>query len=262
MRIISKQPGFSLIELAIVLFIISLILGGLLPPLATQIEQREREKTQDQLDEIKEVIYGYVLQNRYFPCPDCRDNTGNCAAATANDGIEDTISGVGTSLDCATEAGNLPWSSLGVRENDAWAQRFTYRVYIEFADRNGGSDSDGAPASPVAPGTTGSTGCSPTTSGVSFALCSGGNITILDSDGGANVATNVPAIVVSHGGNWDEDPSDDEDENYDDGRAGDVAGTFVYRDFSSEAGNGFDDLMTWISPHVLRTRMLDAGILP
>lgn len=245
MGMISKQRGFSLIELAMVLFIISLILGGLLPPLATQIEQREREKTQDQLDEIKEVIYGYVLQNKYFPCPDCRDNTGNCAAATANDGQEDTIGG--PLFTCATEAGNLPWSDLGLLETDAWGQRFTYRVTSSFADRGTGSDG---------------TGCTPSTAGVSFSLCSDGNITILDSDGGANVATNVPAIVVSHGGNWDETPSTDEAENYDDGSAGDVDGTFVYRDFSSEAGNEFDDLMIWISPHVLRTRMLDAGILP
>ena len=245
-----------------VLFIISLILGGLLPPLATQIEQRERERTQDQLNEIREVIYGYVLQNRYLPCPDCRDNTGNCAAVTANDGQEDTINGAGTSLDCATEVGNLPWSDLGVQETDAWGQRFTYRVYYEFADRNDPDNSDGAPASPAAPGTTGSASCTPTTAGVSFSLCSGGNITILDSDGGNNVATNVPAIVVSHGGNWDETPSTDEAENYDDGSAGDVDGTFVYRDFTSSTANPYDDLMIWISPHVLRSRMLSAGILP
>lgn len=240
-----KVNGFSLIELAIVLFIISLILGGLLPPLATQIEQRERERTQNQLDEIHDVLYGFVLQNRYFPCPDCWDNSGNCASATANDGEEDTIGA--SPFTCATEVGNLPWSSLGVRETDAWGQRFTYRVTDGFADRDTGSDG---------------TGCTPVTASVSFAMCSTGNITILDGDGGNNVATGVPAIVVSHGGNWDEDPSDHEDENYDDGRTGDVAGTFVYRDFSTEAGNEFDDLMIWISPHVLRTRMLNAGILP
>lgn len=247
-----KNRGFSLIELAVVLFIISLILGGLLPPLATQIEQRERESTQGQLDEIKQVIYGYVLQNRYLPCPDCRDNTGNCAGLTANDGVEDTIGG--PLFQCATSAGNLPWSTLGVKETDAWGRPFTYRVTDIFADRGTGSDT--------------TAGCTPTTTGVSFALCSNGDINIFgnnaDAEAGVNfLAQNVPAIVVSHGANWSDTPSDDEEENYEDSsNANDELSRFVYRDFSSDEGNEFDDLMIWISPHVLRTKMLNAGLLP
>ena len=47
------QEGFTLIELAIVLFILGLLLGTILPPLAAQFEQKRREETQAQLDEIK-----------------------------------------------------------------------------------------------------------------------------------------------------------------------------------------------------------------
>ncbi len=258
MSLYCRQIGFSLIELAVVLFIISLILGGLLPPLSTQIEQKEREKTQAQLDEIKQVLYGYVYRNNYLPCPDCRDNSGNCAGATANDGLEDTIAGTGNTLDCATEVGNLPWVDLGVQETDAWNQRFTYRVDNEYADRESAT-------LPVTASEWEGTGCTPTTSGVSFALCSDGNIDVLNSDGGTKLAENVPAIVVSHGANWSNTPSADEDENYDDGSAGDTDRDFVYKDFvkdSSDPSNDFDDMMTWISPHVFRAKMLDAGILP
>ena len=256
------QTGFTLIELAIVLFILGLLLASILPPLATQIEQKERQQTQAQLEEIKEVLYGFTFnQNSVFsknrlPCPDCRDNTGNCATMTANDGEEDTgtFGGIDT---CATEIGNLPWVTLGVRETDAWGQRFTYRVTDDFAD-----NTDGA----FIPAAT----CTTTTLDVSFALCSDGDITILDDDGGTNVATGVPAIVISHGKNWSlTDTGDtnaatypDEDENYDDGRTGDTAKSFVYHDYVTSDTDPFDDLMIWISPHVLRTKMLNAGILP
>ena len=184
-----------------------------------------------------------MLSANRLPCPDCRLNgEGTCVAADVDDGLEDRA---GANNDCKSEVGNLPWATLGVQGTDAWGQEFTYRVTADYAD-----DTDG-------------TGCTPSTGGVSFALCSTGDITILDSDGGNNVATNVPAVIVSHGANWSEAPSDDEEENYEDATNGnDTPSTFVYRDFIADDANPYDDLMIWISPHILRTRMLSAGILP
>lgn len=237
---IRKQHGFTLIELAMVLFILALLLGAILPPLSAQVEQRQREQTQAQLDEIKEVLFGFMFNqnntlNKYrLPCPDCRDNSGNCATMTANDGEEDILGGAS----CAVAEGNLPWVTLGVRENDAWGQRFTYRVTSVFADVTDGANSPGS--------------CTDTTLNVSFALCSDGDITVLDSSGGNNVATGVPAVIISHGKNWAETPSTDETENLNDDA------NFVYKDYSSD----FDDMLIWISPHILRTKMLNAGILP
>ena len=66
----------------------------------------------------------------------------------------------------------------------------------------------------------------------------------------------IPAIVVSHGKNWATSASADEAENTD----GDA--TFVDKDYSQTAGAEFDDLMIWISPHILRTMTVKAGILP
>ena len=104
--------GFTLIELAMVLFIMGLLLSSFLAPLAARVEQQERNNTQIQLDEIEEVLYGFVLQNNYLPCPDCRDGAGDCAdadlAGESNDGEEDTVDGAGTSLICANDYGNLP----------------------------------------------------------------------------------------------------------------------------------------------------------
>ncbi len=245
--IYSAQQGFTLIELAMVLFILGLLLSSFLAPLAARVEQQERNNTQIQLDEIEEVIYGYALQNNYLPCPDCSDNTGGCAAATAGDGQEDRTVGV-----CASEIGNLPWVTLGVKGTDEWNNIFTYRVDDVFADSNTPA-SDGTPLQP------GCAGISATLN-VSFSLCSDGEIIVLNTAGagGGNLALNIPAIVVSHGKNWPTNPpaSADEIENTDP----DI--TFVSGDFSANVVTGFDDMVIWISPHVLRTMSVKAGILP
>ena len=66
----SKHLGFTLVELAISIFIIALLLGSILVPLATQVEQRQISETQKTIEEIKEALIGFALANSYLPCPD------------------------------------------------------------------------------------------------------------------------------------------------------------------------------------------------
>jgi prepilin-type N-terminal cleavage/methylation domain-containing protein len=243
------NPGFTLIELAVVLFILGLLLSSFLAPLAARVEQQERNNTQIQLDEIREILFGHILQNNYLPCPDCSDNLLGCIGLTANDGIEDTVP-AGGGLTCATEVGNLPWVTLGVKGTDEWNNIFTYRVDSTFADRNNA--------------TTDGTGCetASATLNVSFSLCSDGDIEIFSSDVTADagttgdVATNIPAVVVSHGKNWAVAASVDEGQNTD----GDDE--FVDKAYSQTPDAEFDDMLIWISPHVLRTMAVKSGILP
>lgn len=244
------SQGFTLIELAMVLFILGLLLSSFLAPLAARVEQRERNDTQIQLDEINKVLLGYVIRNGQFPCPDCRlDGEGTCVAADVDDGLEDRNAG-----ECKSEVGNLPWNELGVDENDAWGQHFTYRVSEDFAD-----DTEGA---------AGATGCtSTTTAGISFSLCSDGDIDVWNLEDTTDadfeiIATDIPAIVISHGKNWIDTPTVQEEENYEDGTAGNTVRTFVDKGYSDDATKGFDDLVIWISPHVLRTMAVKSGILP
>lgn len=245
------QQGFTLVEITMVLFILGLLMASFLDPLATRVEQEERNNTQLQLDEIEEILYGHVLQNNYLPCPDCSDTTtGTCGTVNTNDptdinnGEEDILANT-----CATVVGNLPWATLGVKGTDEWDNEFTYRVDSSFADRS----------VPATDGTGCETGSA--TLGVSFSLCSDGDIVAWNMEDNTDpdfeiVATGIPAIVISEGKNWAISTSADETENTN----GDV--TFVEKDYSATAGAEFDDLMIWISPHVLRTMTVKAGILP
>jgi len=222
------SQGFTLIEMTMVIFILGLMMTAFLEPLASRVEEEQRNNTQIQLDEIEEVLYGYVLRNNHLPCPDCIDNTA----------------GVCDVLDGTDVVGNLPWVTLGVKGTDEWNNIFTYQVDSEYADTT-----DGTPLQ------AGCAGISATL-GVSFSLCSDGDITVLDSAGGNNVATNITAIVVSHGKNWGNSTSADEAENTD----GDAV--FVDKDYSQATGAEYDDILIWISPHILNTMSVKAGMLP
>ena len=232
----ASQNGFTLIEMAIVLMIVGLLLGGLLVPLSAQMDQRNISDTQKAMSEIKEAIIGYAMANGRLPCP----AKATIATGTTNAGV----------ADCTLATGVLPWATLGVNETDAWGNRFTYRVTSNFADATDG---------------TGAASCAVTT-GVSFQLCSVGNLNVLSAaSGGVTIAGNVPAVIISHGKNragaytpqWTQvavGSNADELENSD--------GTADNNYVSHTLNSTFDDLVVWISPNILNNRMVAAGKLP
>ncbi len=243
--------GFSLVEMAIVLMIVGLLLGGLLVPLSAQIEQRNNADTQKSLAEIKEAIIGYALANGQLPCP--ADPT--LATGVANAGIARTPPCTG-----ANSTGVLPWATLGVSETDAWGNRYTYRVTSDFADALGttfGKDQNG-------------NNCIPSTTPVNatFALCSVGTLNVLSAaPAGVTIAGNVPAVIISHGKNGagaytpqgtqiPVGSNADEQENSESG--GSLDTTYV----SHTPTPTFDDPVVWISPNILLNRMVAAGKLP
>lgn len=113
-----KLRGFTLIELAMVLFIVSLAMGGLLPPLANRMEIVNRAESLKQLKEIREYILGYAIINASLPCPSSSDD-----ASTPDYGIED----------CSVSSGFLPWKSIGMsRPLDPYNKQWLYSVDENF----------------------------------------------------------------------------------------------------------------------------------
>jgi len=271
---LKSNHGFTLVELAMVLFIVGLLLGGLLVPMATKIEQENRTSTNDKLNEIKEALLGYAVINGRLPCPDCPDGTvGTCnaiAAVNRNDGISDWGVGAAGERVCATQIGNLPWVDLQTGQFDAWNRYFTYQVTSEFS-----RESNTSP-------------CRIRAIGVSFELCTQGDIQIYSAympppySPPPTVAANVPAIVISHGADaYEPVQTNQQVENY--GRnpvnpntdlniltsynpSSYSANIFIYRDYARNTSlnppTQFDDLIMWISPNILMNRMIVSGRLP
>lgn len=112
--------GFSLVEMAVVLIIISLVIGGLLGPMSGSINQQKISLTQQRLEEIKKTLLGYAALKGGLPCP-ASDKNGVGDMTLCNN-----YGGGGAS-------GYLPWADLGIEGNDAWGQPFLYRVDSFYA---------------------------------------------------------------------------------------------------------------------------------
>jgi prepilin-type N-terminal cleavage/methylation domain-containing protein len=221
------QTGFTLIEMAMVLMIVALLLGGLLPTISSQVEQRHMNDTRKQLDDIQQALIGYAVIHGYLPCP----ADGTIATGQPNAGIAKSTCNTGAN------GGVLPWVTLGVGETDAWGRRFTYRVTPAFA-----------------------------TVSTPFKLSDTGNLNVGLTVGSSDVAANVPAVIVSHGKNglgaYLPDGSQISPVPLATTPEGDNINNdnnFVSQDFVQ---NGFDDLVVWLSPNILFNRMVTAGKLP
>lgn len=178
------QRGFTLVELALVLLIVSLLLAGILMPLAIQRELRSYADTKKTMDQINEALMGFALVNGRLPCP----ASGSVADGTAGAGTELLVGNV-----CTSYTGVIPWATLNVPETDEWGGRFTYRVTSAFADAIAAATYPCGPA------------IAPTQS--SFALCDSGDMKIRSrTPAPAKMAydlTNatLPAVFISHGKN-------------------------------------------------------------
>lgn len=244
-----KDCGFTLVEMAIVLMIVGLLLGGLIPTLSAQMESQRISETRKQMDEIQQTVVGFAIANGRLPCP--ADPT--LATGQAGAGTERTFP-------CTSNnsTGVLPWATLGVNETDAWGNRYTYRVSSDFADALGttfGKDQYGNDCIP-----------SSTPVNASFAICSVGTLNVRSTaTGGTNVATNVPAVIISHGKNGagaytqqgtQLPVSSDTDEQ------GNSDGSANLNYVNHTPTPGFDDQVMWLSGNILLNRMVAAGKLP
>jgi len=225
----SRNTGFTLVELAIVLIIVSLLTGGLMMSLSAQVQQRQRSETQQQLTDIRDALLGYAASHSaldgkpYFPCPD-----------TTGDGLEDR-----NGNSCINASGQLPWGDLGLGNQDAWGNRFDYRVHANFSNNANG-----------------------------FTLGSSANLKVCEqATCTTTLASSLPAVVFSHGpnglgavtsqnANLPAATGADEVEN------NNADPTFVFHPPTPPGANEFDDLVIWLSPNILYNRMIAAGRLP
>lgn len=134
-----KIKGFTLLEVAIVLAIVGLLLAGGVNLLSGSADTSKYKQTQNELQEIKEALITYFIQNSgVLPCPDVHNDVTNASYGQAdyNSGNA-TAGGV-----CTNYQGWLPHATLGMGGGgDAWGERYKYVVSRAFT---------GVPGTPAA----------------------------------------------------------------------------------------------------------------
>jgi len=125
----AKQHGFTLAELAVVIMILGLVLGGLATVLPNQINNARINSTQQMLNTVNDALIGYAMTHTinghpYLPCP-----------AVSISGVEGPLNGGAA---CQRREGWLPWATLGTSQTDAWGNLIRYRVDAAFSDHSSG----------------------------------------------------------------------------------------------------------------------------
>lgn len=243
------QKGFTLVEMAVVLVIVGLLLGGLIVPISAQMDIQGFKNTNSNLEDIKEALMGYAIINGRLPCP----------ASSTSSGIEDPLGG-GT---CTHPYdGYLPAVTLGITPTDS----FGYAI-----DGWGGNTSNRIRYAV----TTSNSKAFTTTSGMKTTgistlapdlhVCSSGVGITTSACGTASALTSTAvAVIYSVGKNAGSGGvSTDEAANPNpQGGSSDIVFVSHEPSESGATGGEFDDQVIWISYPVLINRMVSAGTLP
>ncbi len=230
------NKGFTLVELAIVLVIIALLTSGLLMGITAQRASAENADAQRQLDYIREALLGFAMANGHLPCP-----------AQANLPNTDVNAGVARTPPCDTtlQHGVLPWKTLGLPETDPWGNRFTYFASSQFTP---------LPASGALASFTLSTGIPPNSTA---------GLANIEDGSGNKIASFVPAVIVSHGSRSAGAYQSTGTKLPTSADANEASNSNATQTFISRTpSDTFDDLVTWIVPSILKSKMVAAGRLP
>jgi len=230
--------GFSLVELAIVLLIVALLIGGMLVPLSAQRDIQNINDTQRQLASINEALLGFAADQRRLPCP----------AAPNTTGIENPVGGGA----CTNNYdGFLPAITLGFSPTDAqgyaidgWGNRIRYAVTSANADAF--TTAGGMQAA-------WSAGLTP-----DLRVCNtAANIAANDCPAADRMTNSAVAVIFSTGKNGGATP--------DVININELANWTTSNDrvfVSTTPSAAFDDIVVWLSPNILYNRMVSAGRLP
>jgi prepilin-type N-terminal cleavage/methylation domain-containing protein len=206
---ISRPRGFSLIEIAVVLFIIAILIAMAAAITRGVTAAQKRSLTATRMATVDAAILQFVTTQRRLPCP----ADGTLASANNNAGVETArTSGAGCTSDQSN--GVVPWRALALTElemTDGWDRRLTYRVSPALA-ADAGMDMTWCDAAGTNP-TAGPVACSNACVGTNMATCTPPsafllnkglqvrslNGTVLMNPAVTNPHSGAAYVVISHG---------------------------------------------------------------
>jgi len=264
------SAGFSLVELAIVLLVVTLMLSSLLYTLSAQTEQRNFEDTRRRLEQARELVLAFAIVNGRLPCParansagaEVRNAAGECKdAANVEDYYGGTPGGVVGGLLPAVTIG-YPTLDAGGFALDAWQSAPQDR--IRYAVAKTITNCSGSSTLPHFENATNLKGngisCQPN----DLLVCkSATGITGINCGGSANQIMSqnlVAAVIFSTGKNATTTGGTGVDEFAN--LNGDQIFVFHPPAPSGAANGEFDDQFTWITVGELYGKLIAAGVLP
>jgi prepilin-type N-terminal cleavage/methylation domain-containing protein len=273
-----NRRGFTLIEVAMALFVMALLMGTLMFTLTAQTEQRARTDTQRSLDEAKELLLTFAIVNGRLPCPASPTSAGAESETALNSRI------------CTHYYnGFLPARAIGFQPQDAsgyaldaYGNRIRYAVSA-VVPLNSQSPRVCRPQTPTtAPVTPHFThkdnlrqnGIDCASNDLVICAASSGIVTAPPSCNTAASVTNqnvVAAVIWSQGKNFANSnfggvvgqAGADEAVNNKTATNSNHAVFVAHPPAPTGAPGGeFDDLLTWIPTGQLYGRLVAAGVLP
>jgi type II secretory pathway pseudopilin PulG len=251
---IRTSTGFTILELAISLFVIALLLGSILIPLQTQVTEKKVDETKRLIDHVGESLVGYAAANGYFPCPADASSNGQEASGTNHN-----------TGSCPAWQGFLPAALLGFRPSDA--QGYAIDAWGLTANRIRYAVSNQTVGGMTYPFTrTNGLRSIPMTSLASTSLlyiCQSGSGVNPGTDCGSAVtlASNAVVVIWSVGANGPTGGNSIHEAENPNPNGGSADRIFVSRLHSSVSGNEFDDILTWIPVTALLSRLVMAAQL-
>ena len=256
-RASAAARGFTMLELAVALFLLALLFGSIFMPLQQQLDSRRTEATELVLYKAREALLGYVAANGYFPCP-ADDTQGGIEAAGT-----DHATGR-----CPSYHGFLPGAALGLQPTDAqgyaidaWSagsSRIRYAVaeYGVAALQNPFTRVNGMRTAGV------SSLADPALS--LFHVCaSGSGVNPATSCGSAvTLVSSTPAVIWSVGANAASGGTSRDEAQNPNPNGGSADRIFVSRTRSNVQGSEYDDQVVWIPMPTLIARLVASGQLP
>jgi len=268
-RIRNRVSGFTLLELSVVVLVVTLLVGGLLIPLSTQVEQRNVSDTNLRLAQARDALIGFAIAHGRFPCP----ATVSTPPQSTDVGVEDPPTGTGV---CNHPIdGYLPGITLGLTNLDsqgfmvdAWGlQQNRIRYSITNATVNtvvnaftvpNGMRNAGIPAL----GNSANTYlyvCA-SSAGSTATACS--TIVPPTPDPNALARGDAVFVIYSLGKNAATTGGTSPDEALNQKSTTNTTPVFVSRTASGQAASEFDDLVSWGSRYGVISQLSTAGQLP